>query len=196
MTIPAPVLVTAFLGTRRLAEGPMADVAVQAKASLDTMPALPLLVFNDANGQVVDLDLRGSASEISARYAANPPDKAEDAPAHDEPRGKGRPKLGVIAREITLLPRHWDWLASQPGGASVVLRRLVDEARRADDARGQIRQARDAAYRFMAAMAGDLPGFEEATRALFAGDRLRFDQSIAIWPQDIRDYAARLAFTA
>ncbi len=196
MTTPAPVLVTAFLGTKRIGGGPIADVAVLAKANLDAAPAAPLLVFNDANGHVVDLNLRGSPDDITARYAVSPPDLSADSPPNDEPRGKGRPKLGVIAREITLLPRHWDWLARQPGGASVVLRRLVEDARRADDAKGRIRQAREAAYRFMAAMAGDLPGFEEATRALFAGDRVRFEKLIASWPQDIGDYATRLAFIA
>jgi hypothetical protein len=115
-----------------------------------------------------------------------------DAPA--EPRGRGRPKLGVVAREVTLLPRHWDWLGAQPGGASVALRKLVEDARRANGDRDRQRAARDAAYHFMSTMAGDLPGFEEASRALFADDRRRFAELIADWPVDIRDHIVKLAF--
>jgi hypothetical protein len=99
----------------------------------------------------------------------------------------------VIAREVTLLPRHWDWLATQPGGASIALRKLVEEARRASTGKDRLRQAQEAAYRFMSAMAGDLAGFEEATRALFANDRAGFGACVAQWPADIREYAERLA---
>jgi hypothetical protein len=99
----------------------------------------------------------------------------------------------VVAREVTLLPRHWDWLAAQPGGASVALRKLVEEARRGSADADRRRAARDAAYRFMSAMAGDLPGFEEAARALFADDRQRFDDVVAAWPADIRDYTVAVA---
>ncbi len=194
MTKQAAFQVTAFLGFKRIAQGPLATVALAAKASQGAAPEQPLLVFNDATGQVIDLDLRGSAEEISARYALLMPALPEDISPLDEPRGKGRPKLGVIAREVTLLPRHWDWLAQQPGGASVILRRLVEDARRAEETKGNTRQAQETAYRFMAALAGDLPDFEEATRALFAGDRVRFGQFIASWPRDIRDYATQLAF--
>jgi hypothetical protein len=112
------------------------------------------------------------------------------------PRRRGRPRLGVVAREVTLLPRHWAWLATQPGGASVALRRLVDDARRAGAGRDRARQARDAAYRFMHALAGDLPGFEEASRALFAGDRDRFAAAVASWPPDVREHATKLGFAA
>lgn len=112
------------------------------------------------------------------------------------PRGPGRPKLGVVAREVTLLPRHWEWLNGQPGGASVALRKLVDEARRANDGKDRVRQAREAAYRFMSVMAGNERGFEEATRALFAGDRERFEEFVASWPADVRDHAKRLAAAA
>jgi hypothetical protein len=111
-----------------------------------------------------------------------------------ELRGRGRPKLGVVAREVTLLPRHWDWLNTQPGGASVALRKLVEEARRTSGDRDRTRAAQEAAYHFMSAIAGDLPGFEEATRALFAYDRRRFGDLVAQWPEDVRDHAIRLAF--
>jgi hypothetical protein len=110
-----------------------------------------------------------------------------------EPRRRGRPKLGVVAREVTLLPRHWEWLNAQPGGASVALRKLVEAARRANGDKDRSRAARDAAYHFMSAMAGNLPQFEEACRALFAGDHRRFTTLIAAWPGDVRDHIIRLA---
>ena len=112
------------------------------------------------------------------------------------PRGRGRPKLGVVAREVTLLPRHWEWLAAQPGSASVTLRRLVEDARKSGGAKQRARAARDAAYAFMHALAGDFPGFEEAIRALYADDRTRFENQVTDWPADVRDYAIRLAFGA
>ena len=171
---------TAFEGTRRLASGTLAEVARAVRAAAGGH----LLVFDDTTGRVIDLDLRGSEEDVAARYAES---------GSEAPRGRGRPKLGVVAREVTLLPRHWDWLAAQPGGASVALRKLVDAARKADDGPGHTRAARAAAYTFMAAMAGNLPGFEEATRALFAGDREKFEREMADWPNDLRDYAIRLA---
>ncbi|WP_395680587.1 DUF2239 family protein [Inquilinus sp.] len=175
---------TAFEGHTLLRSGPLAEVALAAKAA-----AGPVLVFDDTTGQVVDLDLRGSDAEIVARLVP------AESPEPAEPRGRGRPKLGVVGREITLLPRHWEWLAAQPGGASVALRKLVDEARRAGSAAQRLRTAREAGYRVMSALAGDLPGFEEASRALFASDHPRFDQETAAWPADLRGYVTRLAFS-
>src|SRR5262249_44105045 len=117
--------------------------------------------------------------------------------AHDEaPRGRGRPKLGVVAREVTLLPRHWDWLGAQPGGASVGLRRLVDSARHARESRERVRAAQEAAHRFMNALAGNLPNYEEALRALYAGERNRFETAYAAWPEDVREYTRELAQAA
>jgi hypothetical protein len=113
-----------------------------------------------------------------------------------EPRGPGRPKLGVVAREVTLLPRHWEWLNAQPGGASVALRKLVEEARRGNESKDRMRQAQDALYRFMSTLAGDEAGFEEASRALFAGDRKLFMALIQLWPKDVRSHAERLAGSA
>ncbi|MFZ4688571.1 MAG: DUF2239 family protein [Polymorphobacter sp.] len=158
-----------FEGNQRIATGSLASVAAGLHA-VQGSAAGPLLVFRHADGAVVDIDIRGSISDVLARLGVAAP-------------GRGRPRLGVVAREVTLLPRHWEWLAAQPGGASVALRRLVDAARRAGD--GESRAARDAAYRFMAAIAGDLPGFEAAARALFAGDADAFAGQIAAWPADI-----------
>ena len=96
----------------------------------------------------------------------------------------GRPKLGVIPREVTLLPRHWDWLSTQPGGASVALRKLVEEASR--NPKAQQRRVRDAVYRLATALVGNAPGYEEAMRALYAGQREDFAAHIEAWPQDVR----------
>jgi hypothetical protein len=179
----------AFDGDRLLAAGALVDVALAVRAALRKGAAGPILVFDDATGAVIDLDLRGSKTEIAARLT--PPSEANAPP--DGARGRGRPRLGVVAREVTLLPRHWDWLAAQPGGASVALRKLVDAARRADDGRSQTRAAQAAAYKFMAATCGNRPGFEEAIRALFAGQREKFETLIANWPADVRDHAVKLA---
>jgi uncharacterized protein len=195
MTASPPSSCTAFAGRRVLAAGPLTDVALAVKAA-EAGGSAPdaILVFDDATGRVIDLDLRGSDADIVARYRPRP-DAQHTAVADDagEPRGRGRPKLGVIAREVTLLPRHWEWLAAQPGGASAALRRLVEDARKRADPRQAQRAAQEASYRFMHAIAGDLPGYEEATRALFADDRPRLEQWTADWPADIRAYALRLA---
>ena len=187
---------TAFDGQRRLVSGPLAEVALAVRKSVDTGSSAPILIFNDSNGRAIDLDLRGTASEILERLPAPaaPSDLAEADPTAGEPRGRGRPRLGVVSREVTLLPRHWEWLAAQPGGASVALRKLVEQARRANGDNDRSRAARDAAYHFMSAMAGNLPGFEEAARALFASDRRGFVGLIAAWPKDIRDHVIELAF--
>jgi hypothetical protein len=193
---PAPTC-TAFAGHRRLATGDLVAVALVAKGALDRGERAVILAFDDETARPVELDLRGSAGEVKARHAARRdqpfaslPHAAEPA---DEPRGPGRPKLGVVAREVTLLPRHWEWLSAQPGGASVALRKLVEEARRAAGGRDRVRRAQEVAYRFMTALAGDLPGYEEATRALFAGTRERFEELLAAWPVDVAVYARGLA---
>ncbi|MGX1742657.1 DUF2239 family protein [Bosea sp. NPDC055353] len=177
---------TAFHDATRIAGGPLAAIALAVKAAFTADPAAAILVFDDATGKVVDLDLRGSDAEIAARYAPRTDE------ATDTPRGRGRPKLGVVAREVTLLPRHWDWLALQPGGASQALRRLVDDARKNDGGRSQARMAQERTYAFIATMAGDREGFEEASRSLFAGDGDGFAEHSRSWPADIRIYAQKL----
>jgi hypothetical protein len=187
MNTPQPC--TAFAGSVLLATGALAEVAIAARhAPAETT----VLVFDDATGKVVDLDLRGTDAVIRRRYQPAAP-SPETAPAETEERGRGRPKLGVVAREITLLPRHWDWLGAQPGGASVALRKLVETAQRAGADRDRSRLAKEATYRFMSAMAGNEPGFEEAARALFAGDRPRFVTETEAWPADVRNYARQRA---
>lgn len=188
---------TAFNGSERIASGELSQVALKAKRLLARSPASQVLIFDDASGDVIDVDYRGTAQEVAARLAtAAPPPGGARTHASSEPetlRGRGRPKLGVVAREVTLLPRHWEWLNSQPGGASVALRRLVEDARKRNAGADRRRRAQEAAYRFMSAMAGDRSGFEEAARALFAGARERFAAETKAWPRDIRTYAAALA---
>lgn len=199
---------TAFQGARRVAAGELRHVALSAQEASRRDPATSVLIFDDRDGSLIDLPLEGDAAALLRRLAALAeiagggegrdvdPSEAETSQAQaaaEARRGPGRPKLGVVAREVTLLPRHWAWLASQPGGASVALRRLVDEARRRHAERDVRRHAQDAAYRFMHAIAGDAPGFEEAARALFAAQASAFEEHIAGWPEDVREHAALLA---
>jgi hypothetical protein len=182
---------TAFVGTQRLASGSLEEVTLAVKRIAGRDRTASPLVFDDATGRAIDLDLRGTDEAAVQRLKSH----AVYGSATSQPRGQrgpGRPKLGVVAREVTLLPRHWEWLNAQRGGASVALRRLVDEARRTNHGRDRVRHAQETAYRFMSAMAGNEPGYEEATRALFAADRARYDALTARWPADIRSYAARL----
>jgi hypothetical protein len=181
-----PAVFTAFIGSKHLASGPLDQVALAAKKALDRGTQQAVLIYNDATGRSIDIDSRGSDAEILARLSRPAPPPL--------PRGPGRPKLGVVAREVTLLPRHWQWLGSQPGGASVAIRKLVETARRANQEVDQLRQRQEAAYHFMSAMAGNLANFEEASRALFANDRPLFSELVAGWPTDIRAHAVKLAF--
>jgi uncharacterized protein len=174
----------AFAGDRRIAKGGLQAVALAVKAAVEAAEPEPILIFDAATSAPVELDLRGDARDVAARYAA-------PASPAGERKGPGRPKLGVVAREVTLLPRHWEWLASQPGGASTALRKLVEAARKAEET--SPRRAQEAAYRFMLAVGGDLPGYEDATRALFAGDAAGFKELTAAWPAGVRDHARELA---
>jgi uncharacterized protein len=192
--VPAPAYI-AFEADQRIATGDLRSVARAAKDILDQRSDASILVFDGGTSEPVELDLRGSPDQVLARL---PLSHAEPASGDSEPeapasRGPGRPKLGVVPREVTLLPRHWEWLARQPGGASVAIRKLVEEARRRSEDRDRIRAAQDAAYRFVSVMAGNKPHFEDAARALFAPDPVRFAQLIAGWPKDVRDHAATLA---
>ncbi|MBN9090864.1 MAG: DUF2239 family protein [Reyranella sp.] len=182
---------TAFVGTEMVSSGPLEKVALALKERLRRDATVTPLVFEDATARPIDLDLRGTDDAIVQRLDDDP-DQGLKPPA----RAPGRPKLGVVPREVTLLPRHWDWLNNQPGGASVALRRLVDQARHADPVAERVRRAREATYRFMTALAGNEPGYEEATRALFAGDSARYDALIAGWPVGVRHYARLLSLDA
>ncbi|MES2360825.1 MAG: DUF2239 family protein [Pseudomonadota bacterium] len=190
---PAPASpagsLTAFAAFNRIASGPRAEVLARLR-SMHFPQDILVRVFDDTTGSRLDLDLRPNASDQASDQASPSTATEEVAPAA---RAVGRPKLGVVAREVTLLPRHWDWLNRQPGGASVALRKLVEEGRRANEGKDSVRASREAAYRFMTEIAGDLAGFEEATRALFAGERERFESLVEPWPDDVREHLAGLA---
>jgi len=192
-----PATYIVFEGDRRIGAGGLREVARAAKQALDRRKDASILVFDGTTGGPIDIDFRGSVADVLARLPriAGAPAATEDA-TPSAPRGPGRPKLGVVAREVTLLPRHWDWLAQQPGGASVALRRLVEDARRNGEDRDRVRRAQDAAYRFMSAMGGDKPHYEDAIRALFADEAALFEKLIAAWPADVREYALALAARA
>jgi hypothetical protein len=180
-----PATYLAFAGHVRIAEGSLPEVAGAVRSRLDAGEESPLSVFDAWTGAPVDLDLRGTPEEVATRAAK----RAEESAESDSGRpGPGRPRLGVVGREVTLLPRHWDWLAAQPGGASVTLRKLVEAARKQSHGPQHVRRAQDATYRFMHALAGDLAGFEEATRALYAWDLTRLSHVIAAWPPDVRHH--------
>ena len=181
-----------FEGARLLLRGDLERVVREAAARGGVgADGRPLLLLDDRTGQTLDLDLRGDADQAVQRLKAR--FRAGEAGPADAPRERGRPRLGVVAREVTLLPRHWEWLAAQRGGASQALRRLVDDARRHDGGAAGLRQRREAQYQAMQVLAGDLPGFEEASRALFAGDAAAFAARVGQWPADIGAYLASLS---
>lgn len=179
-----PTSCTAFAGAQRIASGAPVAVAAAIRRHMDSHPEAAVLIFDDDTAQPVEFDLRGSEHDVTARLGGEPQ------------RGRGRPKLGVVAREVTLLPRHWEWLAAQSGGASVALRKLVDAARAANVGKDRKRAAQTAVHRFMTAMAGNLTSYEDALRALYAGDRARFETMTASWPADIRAHTMHFAADA
>jgi hypothetical protein len=199
---------TAFEGSHCIASGALNEVALAAKQAIDraahSSAPPPVLVFVDATSEVVELDWRGSKAAFKARVDSLLQAPTEVPAAHhteavdasladtSAARGPGRPKLGVVAREVTLLPRHWEWLATQPGGASVALRKLVDTARRASEAKDRVRHASAVGYKFMATMAGHEAGFEEASRALFAADKIKFEMLISPWPKDVQTHLKKI----
>jgi hypothetical protein len=188
----------AFAAHARIAAGEPAEVAAQVKRFVDARPEASVIVLNADSSRPIDLDLRGTVEAVVQRLvapAAAAPESGEPSPAVPQgaARGPGRPRLGVVPREVTLLPRHWDWLGAQPGGASVALRKLVEQALRANAAADRRREATESAYRFMHVLAGNLAGFEEASRALFAGDAARLEHEIAGWPADVREHLRALA---
>lgn len=185
----AALTCTAFEDNRRIVSGSRFEVAVAVRACLAKHPAAAVLIFDDDTGRQIDLDLRGTERDLAARFGGGPK-------INDTGRGPGRPKLGVVAREVTLLPRHWEWLGTQPGGASVALRRLVESARTTHAGPDARRRAQEAADHFMMAMAGNLPHYEEAARALYAGEQERFTNLTAAWPADLCAHARKLAANA
>jgi uncharacterized protein len=196
---------TAFAGSKMIASGDLKHVAQLTKKTIDGGEKEFVLIFDDITAQPIEIDFRGTTKDVIARIdelETQSPSQTADSSENrqtksdEASRGPGRPKLGVVAREVTLLPRHWDWLNSQPGGASVALRKLVEDARHTNADKDTIRRSQEAAYRFMSAMAGNLPGFEESARALFAGNENKFRELTGEWPEDIGRYAQKLASAA
>jgi hypothetical protein len=183
----------AFAHQKRLAFGEPKDVATRVRAFVDGQPEVPVLILDACSSQPVDVDLRGSLATMLKRLPKVQAPALGAAAADVLPRGPGRPRLGVVAREVTLLPRHWDWLGTQPGGSSVALRKLVEKAQRASAESDRRRVATESAYRFMHALAGNEKGFEEASRALFAGELHRLKHEVASWPRDVRTHLLELA---
>lgn len=176
---------TAFEGVSRLSHGELENVVLDVKRRLKADSKASILVFSDSTGKQMDFDLRGSEKTVLERLKVYfPRHEASGA----TPTGPGRPRLGVVAREISLLPRHWEWLSNQPGGASATIRRLIDETRKSTSEREQVREAQECIHKFMSAIAGNLPDFEEALRALYARDKARFKKLITRWPHDIKEY--------
>jgi uncharacterized protein len=180
---------TAFDHESRVGSGSYIQVAIALKEHLRNNAEASVLIFDDNSGKQIDFDLRGTDQEIENRVR-----KQFSLAKEGAPRPVGRPKLGVVSREVTLMPHHWEWLAEQPGGASVVLRRLVEDARRSGPAEKALRRkVQERTYHFMSAMAGNLTNFEEASRALFADNVRVLKQLIADWPTDVRKHVIRLA---
>ncbi len=189
---------TAFSGNQMIASGSISEVAKKVKELMEKEEQVSILIFDDNTAEPIEVDFRGTMADVLERLKSE--DTSEGSSTSEEAnkplQGPGRPRLGVVSREVTLLPRHWEWLNSQPGGASVALRKLVEEARKVNSGKDRVRKAQEVAYRFMTTMAGNLPGYEEATRALYASDQDRFKTLISSWPPDIRVYAERLAGAA
>ena len=188
-TFPDTVCI-AFAGSREIAHGPLTQVAAKVKRHVEKHPEAALLVFDAASSSPVEIDLRGTVDAVVQRL------KSASAKAQSRPSGPGRPKLGVVSREVSLLPRHWEWLALQGSGASATLRKLIEDAKKKNSAQDQVRQSQNATYKFMSAMAGDLPLYEEALRAFYAKNRVLFETLIAPWPKDIQEHIRRLSIHA
>jgi hypothetical protein len=191
--MPKDPAAIAFRGDVCIASGDLACVALAAQKAAKRHHHEPILIFDAATSEPIEIDLRDIGALRVSRHAAPAPASSS---AGETPRGPGRPRLGVVAHEVTLLPRHWDWLASQPGRASVALRKLVEHAMRANAGKDRIRASQNSAYRFMSTMAGNRVRFEDAARALFAGDAATFHRLVQAWPKDIRDHVSRLAAEA
>lgn len=181
---------TGFANTKKIASGEVTEVALKLKKYLEKEAHATVHIFDDRTCAPVEVDLRGSADAVLKRLKA-----AGSETGPEKSSGPGRPKLGVVSREISLLPRHWEWLALQPGGASVTLRKLVEEAKKKNHSRDEIRQSQEAAYKFMMTMAGNLPHFEDVLRAFYAKDEAKFEKLASDWPADIREHARKIGAT-
>jgi hypothetical protein len=185
-------LCAAFVGSNLIATGALAEVVHEVKRHHDAHPNDLILIFDHKKSQPIEVDLRGSMEDVFERL------EKQQKPIEPKTKVKkpGRPKLGVVSKEVTLLPRHWEWLAQQRGGASITLRRLVGEAMKAADPQAEQRSAQQSTYRLMTAVAGDLPNYEDAIRALFAAEKDDFFNIIADWPEGLRHHIVQISEVA
>lgn len=172
---------TAFTCLSRIGGGDLETTVRDTWAYIQDHPEANVQVFDDRTGHGVDLDLRGGLDEAMARVV--PPKNK---------KGPGRPALGVVCREVCLMPRHWEWLDEQTLSASAVIRRLIEAARKETSSDMARKRALEAAGRFMWAVAGDLVGFEEASRALYAERWPIFDRLVEPWAADVREQLAKM----
>ena len=180
--------------SKKVAQGALPIVAEKAKAFLQSNPEATLLVFDQVTSQQIEIDFRGTPEAVRKRIEKALATPLESSAEDSEKRaGPGRPKLGVTSKEVTLLPSHWEWLADQPGGASVTLRKLVDAGMKKYAGRDLLRRSQEATYKFLHAIAGDRDNYEESLRALYAQDEATFKRCLTTWPKDIRDHALQLA---
>ncbi|MEL6545168.1 MAG: DUF2239 family protein [Myxococcota bacterium] len=173
----------AYCGDQLVARGTLLSVAIAMQNAEASSGTKRMALYRESTGQALDLDLSGTEQELEQRLARFYPE--DTAVADPGKRGKGRPKLGVVSREVSLLPRHWEWLSQQNRSASATLRRLVENARQADSGAAKSKQVAEVVHRFIWDLVGDQPGFEEASRALFALDLEGFRSRIADWPPDV-----------
>ncbi len=179
---------TAFDGSQVFAKGSLTEVVKKIKTAIGKSANNSILIFSDTTGRTMDFNFQGSEKDVSKRlevYVAEEPSVV--------PAGPGRPKIGVVSREVSLQPRHWEWLATQSGGASATLRLLVEHAKKKGEGTLNTKQAQERTYKFMSVMGGDLPGYEEALRALYKSDEKTFASHISKWPEDIRTFTEQLA---
>ncbi len=186
----------AFESHKLIARGPLEKVALETRKRLRQNGEFPILIFSELTGRPVDIDLRGSESDVIARLRMFRNQTSDQSSAQTQ--GVGRPRLGVVAREISLLPHHWEWLINQEGGSSSTLRTLIEEKIKRSDLeksqeKNRVKQAQEVTFKFLNAIAGDLPKFEEVTRYLYRKDHSRFQELMSDWPKDIVKQALRLS---
>jgi uncharacterized protein len=182
-----PSTYTAFEGDKLVFKGSLPEVVLKIKKRIGDAENSPILIFSDTTGNQMDFNFQGSEKDVVKRLEIYVGDESPVA------AGPGRPKLGVVAREVLLLPRQWEWLASQSGGASALLRRLVDEAAKKATGGDAVKQSQERTYKFMHALAGDWQGYEEALRALYKKHEKQFQAEVAVWPKDVKAYVLELA---
>lgn len=181
----------AFAGHHQIESGTIEQVAAQAKQYIDDGDTERIAIYNDLTGVIIDLDFRGTVDDVVKRLSDHPMLPREET-AEETPRGRGRPKLGVVPREVTLLPRHWEWLGKQRGGSSAAIRRLVDAERKRGRKSEERKEVIEAVHRFIWDIASNFDNFEEVSRALFAGETIKVTDLISGWPPDVQRQVSRM----